>query len=155
MSIQCDICGRPGSYQSATAKVIRVALQEFVRKGYSASFQCRSPFIDSSDADWHVCGTCVSYFDLEQCFAKPSQTDYKAKAAQAKAANPSLDTEKVQKMFASAARDRNLGLLQQMLELGADPTVKNPLGMTALHTAAANGWKDVVEVLIARACPKR
>jgi ankyrin repeat protein len=77
------------------------------------------------------------------------QTSTEVRAKAAKAANPSLDAEKVQALFNSAARDGNAGLLQQMLELGADPNTKNFVGMTPLHNAAAQGYKSVAELLLA------
>jgi ankyrin repeat protein len=72
LHMQCDICGRPGTHPAAPAALIRDSLKEFIRKGYTASFQCRNPFLDSSDAAWHVCGACISYFDLEACFGRRS-----------------------------------------------------------------------------------
>lgn len=84
--------------------------------------------------------------------AQPTLTEWKTsaevRAKAAKAANPSLDAEKVQALFKNADINGNEGALRQMLDLGADPNAKEDIGITALHNAASHGRKAIAELLL-------
>lgn len=55
---------------------------------------------------------------------------------------------RVQPIHAAAAR-RQFGLIQLLLERGADPNARQHLGYTALHAAAQNGDTATTDVLLA------
>jgi hypothetical protein len=46
-----------------------------------------------------------------------------------------------------AAYNGRVSFVRELLRLGADPRIKNRLGMTARDVAESRGWKDVVKVL--------
>ncbi|MCA9506484.1 MAG: ankyrin repeat domain-containing protein, partial [Myxococcales bacterium] len=49
-----------------------------------------------------------------------------------------------------AARAGDRGVVERLLDEGADPAAGDAAGVTALHAAAAAGRGDVVELLLAR-----
>ena len=59
----------------------------------------------------------------------------------------SANTMRVQPIHAAAAR-RAAGLIQALIDKGADPNAKQQLGFTPLHAAAQNGDSASIDVLL-------
>lgn len=68
-------------------------------------------------------------------------------------AGPNARDDHDRTVLMRAAEAGNLMVVARLLDLGADPTVTDPRGTTAMHLAAVTGDDGIVEILINAGAP--
>ena len=58
------------------------------------------------------------------------------------------DDKSVPTLIHKACEERNTGMIQLLLEAGADVNARNTYGQSAMHMAAAQGFADILDLLI-------
>jgi ankyrin repeat protein len=92
---------------------------------------------------------------LQQCGAAGSPMEQAIRAGDVERVRailkkePGLLRDHARALLVQACNDRQMGIVQLLLQEGADPNETDELGLTALHWASANSAPEIVSLLVA------